>query len=131
MTQKRATNGKKLPTAKEKAFAKEYAVNKHNGTQAVLKTYNTTDNKTASVIASENLAKPRVLNEIDKILTANHMDDEFVLKEHRKVIAQDKQLSSKMTGITQYYTLKGYNTADKEKASTNIAFIINTGKDKE
>ena len=133
MTQKRATNGKKIPTAKEKAFAKEYALgnNKLNGTQSALKVYNTKSPNTANSIALANLSKPTVLNEIDRILEENNLTDDVVMKEHLKIIKQDKQLSPKVTAIGQYYTLKGYNTADKEKASTNIAFIINTGKDKE
>ncbi len=40
-------------------FAKDYVLT-GNGTQSALKNYNTTDIKTASVIAVENLAKPSV-----------------------------------------------------------------------
>jgi len=51
----------KLPklTKKQKDFAKEY-LETGNGVQSALKAYDTTDYKTASVIAHENLEKPRV-----------------------------------------------------------------------
>ncbi len=49
---------KKL-TKKQRGFVKDY-LDTGNGTQAALKNYDTTDPKTAGVIAVENLAKPSV-----------------------------------------------------------------------
>ena len=46
-------------TPKQKVFVEEYVKTK-NGTQAALKAYDTTDNLTARVIASENLTKPNI-----------------------------------------------------------------------
>lgn len=58
--------GRTILTRKELAFAKELLENpKQSATKAVLKTYNTSDYKTASVIASENLAKPRVMKYLE------------------------------------------------------------------
>lgn len=54
------------PTLKQKAFVKEYVKNGGNGTQAALKTYGTDDYKTAQNIASENLSKPIVMEELIK-----------------------------------------------------------------
>lgn len=54
-------------TYKERTFAEEYAKT-HNGTRSALKAYDVKNLKTASVIASENLAKPRVINRIDQIM---------------------------------------------------------------
>ena len=56
------------PTPKQKVFAAEYVKNKGNGTQAALKAYDTDDERTASVIAVENLGKPRVQNELARLL---------------------------------------------------------------
>lgn len=47
-------------TKKQKGFVKDY-LETGNGTQSALKNYDTTDYKTASVIATENLEKPRVI----------------------------------------------------------------------
>lgn len=54
-------------TLKQKGFIKEYVKTK-NGTEAVLKTYNTTDKSTAGMIASENLSKPKIQEALEKAL---------------------------------------------------------------
>lgn len=51
-------------TAKQKAFTEEYVRNGGNGAQAALKVYDTTDFSTASSIASENLTKPNIMEEL-------------------------------------------------------------------
>lgn len=51
-------------TAKQKAFTEEYVRNGGNGAQAALKVYDTTDFSTASSIASENLTKPNIMDEL-------------------------------------------------------------------
>ena len=55
-------------TFKEKKFTKEYIKNNGNGRKAVLKSYNTTDPLTASVIASRLLKKDNVQEEMKRIL---------------------------------------------------------------
>lgn len=55
-------------TIKQKKFVKAYVANDGNGTKAALQAYNTVDEKTASVIASENLEKPSVKEAIDAAL---------------------------------------------------------------
>jgi len=51
-------------TKKQKEFADEY-VKTGNGTKAALKTYETSDYSTASVIAAENLDKPKIRQYLD------------------------------------------------------------------
>lgn len=60
---KAGTQKRKL-TKKQKDFADEY-INTGNKTQSALKTYDTKDYKTASVIGHENLEKPRVREYIE------------------------------------------------------------------
>lgn len=61
---------KKKPrlTIKQRLFVKEYIKSKGNGTQSALKVYNAKDKNIAHSIASENLQKPAVKEEMDKIL---------------------------------------------------------------
>ena len=66
------------PTIKERIFAAEY-VKGRNGTKAALKAYDTTDEKTASVISAENLAKPRVKKLVDEALVKLHLTPEYTL----------------------------------------------------
>jgi len=61
-------NRENLPklTRKQAAFVKELVENpKQSATQAVIKTYNVNNAKTASVIAAENLAKPSIISHLD------------------------------------------------------------------
>lgn len=53
-------------TKKEKGFVKDY-VRTGNGTQSVLKNYDTTDYSTAGMIASENLNKPKIQEAIQSL----------------------------------------------------------------
>ena len=59
---------RKKPTFKQKAFAKAYVENKGNGTKAALEAYNPKNPETANAIASENLHKPIVRQEINRVL---------------------------------------------------------------
>lgn len=58
---------KRLPTRKQAVFIEE-VVKTGNGTKAALKAYDTDDYNTAKAIASENLAKPYIEEEINRRL---------------------------------------------------------------
>ena len=55
-------------TLKQRRFIAELQKNKFNATQAALKTYDTTYN-TASYIGHENLKKPKIRKEVERLLT--------------------------------------------------------------
>ena len=63
-------------TKKQKGFVKDY-VETGNGTQAVLNNYDTKDEHTAAVIASENLTKPAIVKSIQEALP-----DELLAEKH-------------------------------------------------
>jgi hypothetical protein len=66
-------------TRKQKIFTKEYALT-GNGKQSAMKAYDTTDDLTARVIASENLTKPNVIKAIKSI--ADRIPDELLERVH-------------------------------------------------
>lgn len=70
-------------TKKERGFVKDYALTE-NGTQSALKHYDTKDYKTASVIASENLDKPKIIEaiEVAKKSLADRIPDDLLEKAH-------------------------------------------------
>ena len=68
-------------TIKQRKFISEY-VKTGNGTQSALTAYKTTP-MTAANIASENLNKPQIVEEIDRILKVNN----FSLEENIKSVA--------------------------------------------
>lgn len=101
------------PTLKQKAFAEEYIRNGGNGTQAAMKVYDTEDNATARSIASENLTKPNIMDELlrtaerlgvtrEKVVSPvidalDSQDLEMRLKGHDRMI---KMLNGKDTGLS-------------------------------
>lgn len=124
--QKRATNGKKIPTIKEKGFAKEYAIGETrlNGTQSALKVYNTKSPKVADQIAMDNLAKPRVQTEIAKHLEESNLSMDKVSKIHSRNMNQSKQLGVSQSAVELAYRLHGHLRTNEEKAPIQIAFVM-------
>lgn len=72
---------KKKPklTIKQRKFLKEY-VRTGNGTKAALKAYDTTDEKTAESIASENLSKPVVKAALLRAQRKAGITDEYLAR---------------------------------------------------
>lgn len=85
-------------TMKQKIFVDEYIKSKGNGTQSALKAYDTTDKVTASVIATENLKKVSVSEELERILTR----EELSLN----------TFTTKLSDVIQSEPAKGYSGAD-------------------
>lgn len=61
----------------------------------------------AASVAKEYLRKPHILKRIDEIVAERGFNDAFAQREHFKLMAQDKDLSSKMRALSDYYKLKG------------------------
>lgn len=97
---KPVNRGMNRPTPKMRAFAKEYVKNENqyghgNGTQAALKTYNTTDYMTAAMIASANLKKPTVLALIEEeAMTA--LQDNLEIRKELKETKKDYSVRAKV-----------------------------------
>lgn len=113
---------KKNLTGKEKAFAKEY-VKSNNGTQSVLKVYNTDNPNSASTIANENLLKPKVREEIARLLEEHGMDLSTVLNIHKRNMLQDKHVATSQKAVNDAYELLGLKD-QPDTTKVNIAFII-------
>lgn len=78
-------------TPKEKGFVKDYLAT-GNGTEAAIKNYDTTSRKVASVIAAENLAKPRIQSVI-----LDALPDELLSKVHREGLEANRVISANIT----------------------------------
>ncbi len=122
-TQPRARNNKRLPTHKEKAFIKEYAKTL-NGTQSALKVYDTNSANSASVIASDNLAKPRIRLEIERLLNDNGIQVDEVFSIHRRNMLQDKHLPTSQKAVDSFHELLGLKDTSKADNDVKVAFII-------
>ena len=67
-------------TVKQAKFVKEYVKNDGNGAKAALKVYDTKDYDTAKVIASENLTKPYLMDEILKAARRQGITEDKIIQ---------------------------------------------------
>jgi hypothetical protein len=99
------TKKRKL-TKKQCGFVKDY-LETGNGTRAALKNYDTTDENTAAVIASENLRNPKIASVIEETLS-----DDKLAKAHEELLNQarfeyfvfptkmdDKEIAEKVAAV--------------------------------
>lgn len=107
---------------KERIFAQEY-VKQKNVTRAALAAYDTTDAKTASVIGSENLLKPRVNQYIEQLLAKNGITTDEVLSIHARNARQEKHLPTSQKAVESFESMLGLSEQEANKG-VNIAFII-------
>lgn len=142
--EKITTKPKKLPklSKKQRGFVKDY-VETENGTQSVLNNYDTTDYKTASVIASENLDKPSIqvaienkrksLRQalIDKGITEDYLADKVDIL----LTAKDQNGLNDYTaidkGLKHATSIYGIEDPDKPKNNNTYNFIFNKENQKD
>ena len=114
---------RRTPTAKQKAFAREYAKTL-NGTQSALAVYDTTDPPTASSIAMQNLSQPIIRQEIERLLKSNDIEISEVFSIHRRNMLQDKHLPTSQKAVDSFHELLGLKDSARSDNSVKIAFAI-------
>lgn len=67
----------------------------------------------ARVSMSQDLQKPNVQRTILQVMREQGMTDEFLVREHNKVITQDEQLGAKNVALDMAYKLKGAYAPDR------------------
>ena len=106
--------GKRGLTKKEKGFVKDY-VKTGNGVKSILNNYDTTDYKTAGVMASENLDKPRIQEAILSI--AEQIPDSLLVEKHLELLNKTDEngidTQAVKSGLDMAYKLKGIYAPEK------------------
>jgi hypothetical protein len=122
---------KKL-TIKQKKFVKAYVANDGNGTQAALQTYNTVDEKTAGVIAVENLAKPSIKEAIESALVKHEITMDAAIKPIADGLRATKEFGENRIEIVDHSTrLKASGMAlkllgaEKQEQSSGTNIFVN------
>lgn len=87
---------KKL-TVKQAKFVKEYVKNDGNGTKAALKAYDAKDETVASSIATENLRKPYIMDELLKAARRQGITEEKIIQPVVDAL-NDEQLDMRLKG---------------------------------
>jgi len=98
---------RRRPTLKQRLFAQEY-VQSGNGTQSAIKIYNTKSTKIAEALASENLRKPVVREEIELLLKSAGLSREEIAMKLSQAI--EAGLGTKATNAD---SLRGLELAAK------------------
>ncbi|MDA2925527.1 terminase small subunit [Acidobacteria bacterium AH-259-L09] len=81
---------KRQPTPKQQHFIQAYAETGGNATQAALQAYDTQDYDTAKAIGCENLTKPYIRQEIDKLMEKVQLKTEDALRAIKDGLEADK-----------------------------------------
>ncbi len=123
MSAAHATKGKKL-TNKQKAFAQQYVANKMNGTQAALKVYDVANENVAASVASENLGKPKIKEEIALLLRQNDVELGEIIGIHKRNMLQDINYPTSQKAVDSFYEILGMKAGDKPTNNVQVAFII-------
>lgn len=110
-------------TAKEKAFAHEY-VKTRNGTQSALKVYDVNSCSVAGNIASVNLRKPKIKEEIERLLRENDIEITEILRVHKRNMVQEEHLPTSQKAVTDFYEILGLKSGEKPTTDVKVAFII-------
>lgn len=90
-------------TMKQKEFAKELVLgeDKGNATEAVMQSYNVKNRNTASGIGAENMAKPHIRAEVDRLLEEHDLTDDLVAKRLKEGVDATHVVMTKTAGGTQ------------------------------
>lgn len=120
-------------TKKEKGFIKDY-IRTGNGVESALNNYDTEDYSTAGNIASENLKKPKIQNELQRL--ADRIPDELLEEVHLQGLKAFRTIKSTDDGdiiepdyavrhkyLDSAYKIKGTYAPDK------LAFTNKDGED--
>ncbi|HKC04601.1 MAG TPA: terminase small subunit [Patescibacteria group bacterium] len=114
-------------TLKQQLFCQAYVETLGNATEAVIKAgYDVSkkdghpDRILAKSIASENLTKPDILQEIQQKLEEAGFNDQNIIKQHLFLINQFADLSVKAKAIDMYYKKIGaYTKVSEEETERN------------
>lgn len=125
LAQKRGAETKRNKLSfKERNFVNEYIKNGGNGTEAVLKAYNTDSPNVSAVIASENLRKPKIKAEIVNLLAENSVELNEIVNIHARNMRQNKHLPTSQKAVTDFYEILGMKNTEKPSNEVKVAFVI-------
>jgi len=108
---------------KQNGFVADTIITK-NPTEAIVRNYNVKDRIVAKSMASENLAKPYIQEEINKKLEDSGLSIEHLTQIHRRNLDQSKQLGVSQSAVETGYKLHGLLRDKEDKGNTNIAIVI-------
>jgi hypothetical protein len=121
-------------TVKQKMFAQEYVASKGNGTQSALKVYDVKDDHVAGSIATENLGKPVVAEEIRRGFEKAGLTKEKVFELHtegmkRAINEGQPRMSDGFKALDMFYKLVNWYPNNIKKTQHESVKYVFDGKD--
>jgi len=108
---------------KEKKFVETFVETK-NATKSALEAYDASSVAIASQIGSENLRKPKIRDEIMRLLSSNDIELEEIFGVHKRNMLQDKHLPTSQKAVGDFYDILGLKSSEPPQSSTKVAFFI-------
>lgn len=107
-------------TYKEKKFAERFVANQGNAKQAAMESYNCSNKNMAGVIGCLSLKKPRVVNEIERLMEEKQITDEVMFQKLKEgmdatVVTQHQGEASETEIPDQDKRFKWWDAAAKIK----------------
>ena len=105
-------------TLKQKGFVKDYIILR-NGTEAIKKNYNTTDYPTQRSMATENLSKPNIQEEIARICK----EQGFTLETALKILHRKATTEKDIKALALWFDVSGQKAPSKVESKTEIGVV--------
>ena len=121
----------KLPNGlslKQRVFI-EKTIETLNPTEAAVQAYDVNNRRTATAIATENLAKPTIRQEILKRMEERGLNVDTITSIHKRNIKQSKNYAASNTALDMLYNLSEAYPVQKT-INTNINIDLNTLEEK-
>lgn len=106
-------------TPKQAIWAREWVENNFNGTQAAVVAYPNATNGTARVIATENITKPNVRNEVVRCLTKAGMSVEYLTGKVKNIVEKTEKDDTRLNAIR--LGLKLHDAMPNEKHEIEVS----------
>jgi phage terminase small subunit len=111
-------------TPKQRKFARKYVQNNGNGAQSAIEAgYQVSTRHAARAIASENLTKPVVISEIERLFAEQGMELSDVVKIHKRNMTQSKHLPTSQRALETWYEMSGRLKKDTPSVSVSFNMI--------
>lgn len=138
LTKRQMPNGMKPQrlTVKQKLFAQEYVANRGNGTQAALKVYDVKNADVANTVATENIRKPLVAEEIQRGFEKAGLSKEKVFEKFTEAtlagIGEKAKNSDSIKGFETLFKLFNWFPNNiKRSQHESIKYVFDGKSDKE
>ena len=121
--------GMSVPTLKQKKWI-DKTIELRNPTEAAVQVYDMDKTKvgyrkTAATIASDNMRKPYIREEINRLLSRNGLKLENTFKQHDWIFKQTQDISTKLRAVQEHYELVGLHPDKDMRPQVQIGLVVN------